>query len=106
MKEAQINALVAKNPNQIAAPALRLAIVELAARQQKEQTENAIRQLSEVEAVISIAVSSLREARKLEAKAKAYLVAVDAARAQFHANGDYDTFHKAVRAAQIQHMIR
>lgn len=106
MKEAQINRLVAQNPNQIAAPALRAAVVELQARQQKEQTERAIEQLAHAENILDAAVNDLRAFRKAEAKAKAYLVAVNAAKEAFHANGDYAAFEKAVYAAQVAKMGR
>lgn len=103
MNNATIDKLVNQDPNKISNPVLQAAVKELQDREKKAATERAIEQLGRVENVVGEAVSSLRNARKIEARAKAYLVAVGNARDQFHKDGDYNAFSAKVgEAARLQ----
>jgi len=75
------------------------ALESLKEQQNKEQQEKLIEQLSLAQTVVSASVASLRRIRQQEKEAKDLVVALETARQQFHADGDYDAFKKAVKAA-------
>ena len=99
LTDAAINAMVARNPDNITAPVLVAAVAELKRRQDAENTERAIAQLGSVARNTESAVNNLRNARRVEAKAKKLLVAYAAAEKDFQANGDYTAYTKAIIAA-------
>lgn len=100
MNDATINKLVNSDPSHISAPVLRAAVEKLAQEQKERQTREAIAHLSHVEALVNDAVNNLRRARKQEAKAKAYLVALGAAQTQFHKDGNKTAFDEAAYKAR------
>lgn len=102
MNDAKINALLARNTNNISSPVLKAAAAELAERQKKQATESAIANLAIVQNVTEKAVDGLRHARKIEKAAKNYLVSVGKAETQFFADGDYEAYNKNVRDAQLR----
>lgn len=99
LSDAAINAMVARNPENITAPVLVAAVAELKKRQDAENMERAIQQLAIVARNTQNAVATLRAARAAEAKDKKKLVAYAAAEKAFQANGDYAAYEKAIAAA-------
>lgn len=106
MNDKQINALVNKNPNQVSAPVLVAALAEMKKREDTAAAERAIGQMQEARRTTDSAVSALREARKTEARAKKYLVEVDAAEKAFLTTGDFVAYSDAVQKAYLNSISR
>ena len=99
MNNAEINKLVNQDPNKIQSSVLQAALSELQERENKRKTEEAIRNLQEVNNVVNSAVHNLRVARQVEKKTKAFLVRVAAARDNFFKTGDMQKFSEEYRVA-------
>lgn len=91
-----IEALLAVDPNTVAAPALKLALERHRKEQEEKAAMVALEHLRTVENHVEAHVERLRNIRKLEREAKANLEKVVAARDEFHKTGNFDTFRRVI----------
>jgi hypothetical protein len=99
--ENRINMMLAQDPTKIDNKVLRAAVEQVQKENEQRQIREAIANLQLVQNHTARAVEALRNARKAEASAKKYLVAVDAAQQQFMKDGDKMAYDKAVYLALI-----
>ena len=96
-KNESIESLLAIDPKNVAAPALKLALEQHRKEQEQREAEQALCYLRSVEHHVEEAVSILRDARRVERMAKERLEKVVAARDEFHKTGNWENFVKAIR---------
>ena len=97
-----IENLLAKR-EQISNKAVQAAIAKLEEQKAKEQEELILNHLSTIQAITANAVESLREARRKEAKAKAYLQAVAEAEQQFYTDANMETYEASLHKARTDY---
>lgn len=95
--ENNIEALLAVDPNNVTAPALKMALEQHRKEQEEKAARLALNYLRSVEANVEEAVDNLRSIRKMERDAKERLTKVLAARDEFHKTGNWENFAKAIR---------
>ena len=101
MNDKQIDALLAMNSSNIEAPVLKAAMEDVRKLREEQQKQNAVRNLLIVQTNTQNAVNTLRAARKEEARAKAYLVALGSAEEAFLKTGDMTAYNVAVSKAAL-----
>lgn len=88
------------NQGKVATNAVEKAKENIAQRKLEQEAREVERRLSQAENTETEALKSLRFARKKEEAQKAYLTAISNAKTAFEASGDYQTYDKAVDAAE------
>lgn len=96
-KEVDVEKLLGENPNQVLAPVLKRALEEKKRRDEKEQEEQAIALLGEIEYEVQERVTVVRDIRRREKRAIAQLKAYVAAREVFLKNGNVDEYKQVLR---------
>lgn len=97
MNNSKIEYLLAVDPNNVSAPALKLALEQHRKEQEEKNAKIALGYLRTVETHVEQAVEHLRSIRKMEREAKERLTKVVAARDEFHKTGNWENFLKAIR---------
>ena len=100
--QVNIENLLAKR-EQISNKAVQAAITKLEEKKAEEQEALILVHLSHIQENTANAVESLRSARKLESKAKAFLQEVANAEQQFYVDANMDTYNASVIAARINY---
>ena len=93
--QARIDSQLAADPNAVSPEVAAAALAEFKKKQEDGQRATMVSRLSSVASYTNEAVENLREARKAEKKAKAYLDALTAAETAFKANGNWEAYLKA-----------
>ena len=96
MKKSNIESLLAVDPNNVTAPALKLALEQHRKEQDERAAKQALEYLRQVESEVEQRVTQLRRIRKMEREAKENLEKVVAARDEFHKTGNFDAFRQTL----------
>ena len=96
--EQRIEKMMAEDPNQTVAPALKAALEQKRKQDEVRQTELALKRLQVIDNNTQTMVSALREARKFESRAKAQLTKYVKAQDDFIRTGDWEAYSKAVQS--------
>lgn len=97
---ARIVAELAADPNAVSAEVAAAALAQHAKEKAEAQQRTMVDRLSTVEANTSEAVQHLRECRKKEARAKAYLTALADAEAKYKTDGNWEAYQQTRREAR------
>ena len=92
--QSRIDGLLATDPNTVSPEIAKSALAEFNKRREDEQREQMVRRLNTVTTNTTEAVEQLRDARKLERKAKALVDTMGDAEDTFKANGDWAAYQK------------
>ncbi len=98
--QARIDGLLTSDPNTVSPEVAAAALADYKKRQEDDQRQTMVRRLGLVSSHTNDAVESLREARKAEKKAKAYLDSLAVAETAFKTNGNWDAYSKAKSDAE------
>lgn len=98
--QSRIDGLLASDPNTVSPEIAAAALADYKKRQDDDQRQTMVRRLGLVSNHTNSAVESLREARKAEKKAKAYLDSLALAETAFKTNGNWDAYSKAQADAE------
>lgn len=96
MKNSNIESLLAVDPNNVSAPALKLALEQHRKEQEERAAKQALEYLRAVEEHVTSHVERLRSIRKQERAAKERLEKVVAARDEFHKTGNFEAFRSTM----------
>lgn len=100
-KKSTIEELMKKyDTSKVENAALAAAIKQQQEENAKKQAKQLIEHLNHIDSIMEESVNALRNLRKTEQKAKAKVLAIDAAREQFLKDGDWEKFTEAYHKAR------
>lgn len=98
----RIDGLLVADPNAVSPEVAAAALAEFNKNRAAEQQTTMVRRLNTVTNNTNLAVESLRDARRAEKKAKAFLDALADAETAYKTSGNWDAYQMATRAAETK----